>query len=133
MSRRGRTPASPSTLTGAATVFTVRDIEASLAHYRDALGFEVTFRYGDPLSYVCLCRDEVSLHLLSAHATKRQPGQGGICVFVTDVDATHAELAARGANVVKPPKDYAYGMRDFNVVDPDGNQIIFGMASPAME
>ena len=36
---------------------------------------------------------------------------------------------SRGANVVKPPNDYGYGMRDFDVVDLDGNQLIFGMES----
>jgi uncharacterized glyoxalase superfamily protein PhnB len=49
-------------------------------------------------------------------------------VFVDDVDALHADLAARGANVLKPPQDYAYGMRDFDVADPDGNQLTFGMS-----
>ena len=48
---------------------------------------------------------------------------------MNDVDALHAELAARGAHVVKPPQDYAYGMRDFDVTDLDGNQLIFGMES----
>jgi catechol 2,3-dioxygenase-like lactoylglutathione lyase family enzyme len=116
-------------LVGAATVFTVRDIAASVAHYRDVLGFAVTFQYGEPTYYACLCRDEVSLHLLAARGPKRLPGHGGICIFVKDVDAVHAELAARGANVLKPPEDYAYGMRDFDVIDPDGNQLTFGMAS----
>jgi hypothetical protein len=45
------------------------------------------------------------------------------------VDSLHAELTARGAKVVKPPQDYDYGMRDFDVLDPDGNQLIFGMES----
>ena len=53
-------------------------------------------------------------------------GNGGICVFVRDVDAVHAELTARGANIVKPPQNYDYGMRDFDVVDLDGNQLVFG-------
>jgi len=116
-------------LTGAATVLTVRDIAASVAHYRDVLGFDVTFQYGDPTFYACLCRDEVDIHLLAAHQTRRLPGNGAICVFVEDVDALHAELAARGAMVVKPPQDYDYGMRDFDILDPDGNQITFGMES----
>jgi catechol 2,3-dioxygenase-like lactoylglutathione lyase family enzyme len=107
----------------------VRDIAASTAHYRDALGFSVTFEYGQPAFYVCLCRDEVSLHLLADRQTRRLPGNGGLCIFVRDVDAVHAELAARGANVVKPPADYDYGMRDFDVTDLDGNQITFGMES----
>jgi hypothetical protein len=29
--------------------------------------------------------------------------------------------------VLKPPQDYAYGMRDFDVADLDGNQLTFGM------
>jgi len=117
------------TMVGAATVFVVGDIDASLAHYRDALGFDVTFEYGDPLFYVCLCRDEVALHLLAARGTKRLPGNGGICIFVKDVDAVHAELVRRGANILKPPADYDYGMRDFDVLDLDGNQITYGMES----
>ena len=116
-------------MVGAATVFVVSDISKSLVHYRDALGFSVTFEYGNPTFYVCLCRDEVALHLLAADQTKRLPGSGGVCVFVRDVDAVHAELAARGANIVKPPHDYDYGMRDFDVLDPDGNQLIFGAGS----
>ncbi len=90
----------------------------------------VTFQYGNPISYACLCRDEVALHLLAAHRTRRLPGNGGICVFVSDVDGVYAELAARGAKVLKPPQNYDYGMRDFDVVDLDGNQLTFGMGAP---
>ena len=116
-------------LTGAAAVFVVRDIAASLAWYRDALGFAVTFQYGEPCYYVCLCRDEVALHLIAASETKRPPGHSALCVFVRDVDAHHAELAGRGAKIVKPPADYAYGMRDYDVVDLDGNELVFGMGT----
>jgi uncharacterized glyoxalase superfamily protein PhnB len=115
------------TMVGAATVFVVSNIAKSIEHYRDALGFTVTFQYGTPTYYACMCRDEVALHLLAAHETKRLPGNGGICVFVKDVDRVHADLASRGANVVKAPQDYDYGMRDFDVVDLDGNQLTFGM------
>ena len=116
-------------LIGSATVFVVGDITKSIAHYRDALGFDVTFQYGQPTFYACLCRDEVALHLLAAQETKRLPGNGGICVFVQDVDRVYAELAERGAKVIKPPQDYDYGMRDFDIVDLDGNHLTFGMES----
>jgi catechol 2,3-dioxygenase-like lactoylglutathione lyase family enzyme len=106
-------------MTGTATVLTVRDIAASLAYYRDALGFAVAFEYGQPTFYVGLCRDEAAVHLIAASKTERLPGN----------DAIHAELVARNAKVVKPPQDYDYGMRDFDVVDLDGNQIFYGMAS----
>lgn len=114
-------------LVGAATVFTVRDIAASRDYFRDVHDFAVTFEWGTPLHYVCLCRDDVQLHLLSAAGTTRQPGQAGLCIFVRDVDAVHATLKARGATIPKPPETYAYGMRDFDVIDLDGNQITYGM------
>ncbi|MBR0905357.1 glyoxalase superfamily protein [Bradyrhizobium liaoningense] len=114
-------------MAGSATVFVVTDITASLAYYRDVFGFEVSFEDGSPPGYVCLCREEVSLHLLAAARTKRLPGQGGLCVFVRDVDQLYSELAERGATLVNQPQDRHYGMRDFDAVDADGNQITFGM------
>ena len=116
-------------LVGVATIFSVRDLAASVAHYRDVLGFTVTFQYGEPAFYACLCRDEVAIHLRAG--TGWLPGNGAIAVFVKDVDALHAELIGRGVKVLKPPQDYDYGMRDFDVADPDGNQLTFGMGTQA--
>ena len=50
-------------------------------------------------------------------------------VFVADVDALYEELKAKGAKLLNAPKDYPYGMRDFNVADLDGNELCFGMES----
>jgi len=122
-----------SMMVGSATVFVVSDVEAGLAYYRDVLGFQVTFEYGSPLSYACLCRDEVALHLLAASATKRLPGQGGLCVFVRDVDRLYIELSSRGARLINQPEDRDYGMRDFDAVDADGNQVTFGMGLSGTE
>lgn len=116
-------------LTGAATVFAVSDIVASVAYYRDALGFELSFEYGAPTFYAIFCRDEVAIHLIASAKTTRPPGAGAVCIFVENVDAVHADLVRRGARVLQEPQDYAYGMRDFNVADLDGNQLTFGMAS----
>ena len=118
-------------MAGSATVFVVSDIATSLAYYRDMLGFQVTFEYGQPLSYACLCCDEVALHLLASSRTKRLPGHGAICVFVRDVDQIYAEVSARGARLLNQPEDRDYGMRDFDVVDADGNQVTFGMGTDA--
>lgn len=116
-------------LLGAATVFVVEDIERAIGHYRDALGFRIDFRYGEPVFYAGVSRNHVCIHLQAAALSPRPPGQGALNVFVTDVDALHAELAGRGARVVKPPQDYDYGMRDFNVLDVDGNDLCFGQGT----
>src|SRR6266478_7547929 len=114
---------------GSTTVLTVKDIMESLAYYRDKLGFDVAFEYGKPTFYVGLCSGEVTLHLIAASQTPRQPGHGAVSIIVDDVDALHADLMKRGAKVLKAPKDYDYGLRDFDVADLDGNMIFFGMES----
>jgi len=118
-------------LVGAATVFVVSDVLRSVAHYRDVLGFQVEFTYGEPTFYAGVERGGVLIHLQAAGETKRQPGQGAVNVFVTDVDALYGELNSRGARTLNEPKDYPYGMRDFDVHDLDGNQLCFGMESRA--
>jgi len=116
-------------LTGAAPVLSVANLPAALAYYEKALGFAVTFRWGEPVTYVCLCRDEVQLHLAAARVSNKIPGQGHICLFVRDADALHAELLANGARILQPPETYDYGMREFTVADADGNRLVYGMAA----
>lgn len=107
----------------------VRDVLQSVAHYRDVLGFHTEFLYGDPTFYAGVERDNVVIHLQAASETKRQPGHGAVNIFVTDVDALYRELTSRGARTLHEPRDYAYGMRDFDLTDLDGNQLCFGMES----
>jgi uncharacterized glyoxalase superfamily protein PhnB len=118
-------------LAGAATLFVVKDVLASVAHYRDVLGFTVEFVYGEPTFYAGVERGDVVIHLQAAHMTKRQVGQGAINVFVTAVDALYTELKARRAKLVNQPEDRPYGMRDFDLDDLDGNRLTFGMAVKA--
>jgi uncharacterized glyoxalase superfamily protein PhnB len=110
----------------AATLFVVEDVLRSVEHYRDVLGFRVEFTYGEPTFYAGVERDNVAIHLQAARETKRQPGQGAINVFVTGVDVLYRELKSRGARTMEEPADRPYGMRDFDIVDLDGNQLCFG-------
>ena len=121
-------PASVSLL-GSATVFVVKDVLRSVQHYCEVLGFHTEFTYGEPTFYAGVERDGVLIHLQAASETKRQPGHGAVNVFVTDVDALYSELQSKGARTLKEPKDYSYGMCDFDIHDLDGNQICFGMES----
>ncbi len=116
-------------LCGAAPVFVVQDVLRSVEHFRDVLGFRTEFTYGNPTFYAGVERDNVVIHLQAAIESKRKPGQGAVNVFVTDVDALYNELKSRGANTLNEPKDYPYGMRDFDVHDLDGNALCFGMES----
>jgi uncharacterized glyoxalase superfamily protein PhnB len=46
--------------------------------------------------------------------------------WVRDADVLYAEYRASGAEIVCEPDDEAYGMREFQVLDPDGHLLIFG-------
>src|SRR5262245_15750233 len=133
-SDEGRVPVTQTSkvsLCGAATVLVVNDVVRSVEHYRDVLGFHTEFMYGEPVFYAGVERDGVDIHLQAASKTKRQAGHGAVNIFVTGVDELYGELKSRGARTQNEPKDYAYGMRDFDVLDLDGSQLSFGQESKA--
>jgi catechol 2,3-dioxygenase-like lactoylglutathione lyase family enzyme len=110
--------------TSAASVFHVSDLERALAFYKDVLGFQETFRHG---TYVGLMIGQVPLHLtLGGPDCARPTGGGTVYIFCDAVDAFYEQLAARGARLRSAPANQSYGMRDFIVHDPDGNQLSFG-------
>jgi hypothetical protein len=124
------TPAEDPMMVGAATVFVVTDIAKSTEHYRDVLGCAVTFEFGTPAFYVGLCRNEVALHLLSASQTSRLSGNGGICVFVKGCRCRLRRIGGARSQDRKPPQNYDYDMRDFDLIDLNGNRLTFEMGSP---
>jgi catechol 2,3-dioxygenase-like lactoylglutathione lyase family enzyme len=110
-------------VTGHATVLHVNDMPTALAFYRDKLGFAVSFAWEDPPRYVCLRLDEAAIHL---NSYVPPAGPSHVCIFCNGVDALYAQLTARGVRITDPIADRAYGMRDFEVTDPDGHWIVFG-------
>ncbi|MCB9765244.1 MAG: VOC family protein [Alphaproteobacteria bacterium] len=108
-------------------IFTVQDATASARFYVEVLGFtldwEHRFAEGWPL-YVQVSRDGLSLHLSEHGADKAQTSD--LYVSVADVDATWAAMVARGLTDVAAPEDREYGVRDFDLHDPDGHHLTFG-------
>ena len=121
--------ASPSTHS-AAPVLLCAHLGASLAHYRDVLGFVVALAYPDQPIYAILRRGGAELHLAAPRAAAKAqlPGHGSCYVVVSGVDRLHSELRARGAKILSPPEDKPYGLRDFYCQDLDGNVLAFGEA-----
>jgi uncharacterized glyoxalase superfamily protein PhnB len=113
-------------LRGFSSVFTVRDVAASLVFYGERLGFVTEFAMGDPPTYAIVERETVSLHLMPISQDPRALGFSSIYVYTHDVDGLHAELVGRGCPIEIAPKDLAYGMREMAVRDTDGNRITFG-------
>ncbi len=119
------------------------DPEASLAFYRDALGFEVrldvgggTMRWitvgppGQPSTSIVLHPPAVDPGITDDErrtiAEMMAKGTYGIILLGTpDLDATFAELQAGDVEVVQEPTEQPYGLRDCAVRDPAGNLVRF--------
>ncbi len=117
------------------------DPDASLAFYRDILGFEVrTDVGGGKMRWITVGppnQPDTSI-LLAPPAT--DPGTtdderrtitemmakgtyGWILLATTDLDGLFEKVQAGGADVVQEPTDQPYGMRDCAFRDPAGNLI----------
>ena len=97
------------------------DVPAAVAYYRDVLGFAVNYAQDD---IGVMDRDAARILLIAR--TPRHTGIGSCYVYVSDADALHAELVARGAGVQGPPVSRPWGLREFVVLDPDGNRLTLG-------
>lgn len=119
----------------AATVLPVTDMPRSRRFYHELLGFSVDFEWQEPPTYAVLTAgDSVSLHLALADDPREvERRRAVVYVFVHDVDALHRALADAGVEIHSPLETMEYGMREFEVVDPDGHRLVLaqGGAEPA--
>ena len=114
--------------------FITADIAASLAYYKDKLGFDCVGTWDDPPVYAIVARDEHKIHFRLADAPKSDPDKYAdelldVYVFVDDADALHAEYVSRGVEFTRALGDTPWGMREFVVKDCDGRLLAFGADS----
>ncbi|MDP9326694.1 MAG: VOC family protein [Actinomycetota bacterium] len=103
----------------------VRDLEASAAFYRDAVGFPFKLR---DAGYAEFVTGEARFGLLErARASDligREPTEGGpageILFLVDDVDAKAERLRGLGVEFLSGPVDRPWGHRTLHLLDPDG-------------
>ena len=91
------------------------------------LGFQQEFAYrpfgGVEPCYMGFARDDARFH---ASSFSGDGVSGGVIVLiVSDVDAIHAELVAKGVAIDTGPVDQDWGNRELYVKDADRNSIRF--------
>jgi len=96
------------------------DVAAAVAHYRDVMGFRINYQQQD---VGVMDRDEVTILLIQR--TAKYAGIGSCEFYIADADALHAELTRKGANVIGAPVSRPWGLREFSVLDPEGNRLDF--------
>ena len=106
---------------------TVHDLQASVAWYRDVLGFTVAEEYqmDGKVMGVRLVAGSATFLLGQddfAKGRDRQKGAGFrlYCETAQDIDQLAAAIKARGGKLTQEPTDQPWGSRDFAVADPDG-------------
>jgi predicted enzyme related to lactoylglutathione lyase len=115
----------------AVTNLLVDDVAQTAEYYRDVLGFEIDFVYGDPPSYGSVSRDDAIINFTKSEPAGRRnsvnsAGQGNgvdVLLVVSDVDDIYEELKGRGAQLLGEPVSREYGMRDFQVDDCNGYRL----------
>jgi lactoylglutathione lyase len=115
----------------------VSDMSRSVKFYRDVLGLSLKFE-SPGWSEFQTGATTLALHLTRARGggeggAPAQPAVGTCTIgfSVADLDATHRELTARGAQFVVPPTEQVNeGIRLAVCTDPDGLAVSFAQPLP---
>ena len=117
------------------------DPDASLAFYRDTLGFEVRNDVGrGKMRWITVGPPNQPGTSIVLHPPAADPGitdderrtiaemmakgtYAAIVLAAADLDGTFARLQASGAEVVQEPTEQPYGVRDCAFRDPAGNMV----------
>ncbi len=124
-------PAKPNNMPWLTPCLTVKDVDAAVAFYEKAFGFEKQFSMPGPegrtvhadvawrdahVMLGCECAE----HSCQSPATTGVRPSNSLYLYCDDVDAFFKRATAAGAQIESPPQDMFWGDRTCTVVDPDG-------------
>ena len=115
-----------------APVLLVKDLEASVAYWRESLGFKARL-YGEPPGFAILKRDACFLMLSLApddHEIvpnwKIVDKMWNAYFWVDDAKALYKEFVAKDAKIDYTLCEQPYNVLEFGIQDLDGHDIAFG-------
>ena len=122
-----------STFTGLAPQFVVPDVVKTAEFYRDKLGFEILGYFLEPPVFGMVRRDNAEIHFGKADGGKTQVNEDvrrglgtDAYIFVSDINALHAELLNNGVEIVEGPIKRVYNCVEITIKDCNGFQLVFG-------
>ncbi len=120
-------------ITSSAPVLLVKDLPASVAYWRDKLGFTDQQIYGEPPYFAMVKRDNFTVMLAQVDADKNfipnwqiVEKMWNVYFWVDDVDSIYAEFQASGAIIDYSLYVAPHGVKEFGVQDLDDHDIAFG-------
>jgi len=114
-------------LKAAVPILSVNDLSEALGYYLNVLGFQVRWSWGEPPRLACVCRDRVEVNL--SQSPGAQPAASRVYFQMAGVDAYYNQITIAGVRIAVAIADRPYGMRDFRIVDPSGDELSFGEAT----
>ena len=105
----------------AVPILFVRDVPASAAFFKEKLGFEIDFLYGNPPFYGSVSRGGACLHLRCVHEPNfaelaaRELSLILAMIEVSDVQGLFEELNERGVAFAQTPDKFITGMEGSGV------------------
>lgn len=112
----------------------MKDLQASIAHYRERLGFQLDFQgpYDGPF-WAGVSRDGIGIMLKEVasdgppipNRTRHAWAPADALIYSMDPDALFDELTGRGAMFVKKLSFVEEGVWGFSVADADGYVLVF--------
>ena len=123
-----RDAAPPRYFFGAVPVFLVDDVLITAEYYRETLGFELNFIWGEPPTYGSVSRDDAILNFSLASPMGRRNGMASagagngvdVVIVVKAIDEVYDELRQRGAEITLELETQVYAMREFQLRDNNG-------------
>ena len=107
-----------------------KDLQATISFYTEILGFTLrgTFEHEGTTIWCRLCKDSVHI-MFSLPNTEMNYGQilltGSLYIYLDGVDEFWEKIKDK-VEVVYPPENFEYQMREFAVKDNNGYVINFG-------
>jgi uncharacterized glyoxalase superfamily protein PhnB len=111
--------------------FFTTDLPATLAYYKDKLGFDCLGTWHDPPVYAIVARDQQAIHFRLAEPPTANPDKYveellDAYLSIEDADALYAEYVARGVEFTRGLANMPWNSREFVVKDCDGRLLAFG-------
>ena len=127
---------------GLTPILNVSDLQRSFAWF-EKLGWRKGWDWGSPPTFGCVCSGHCEIFLCQ----NGQGGRGGsgpsfgpgsdeaaetgvwMSVWVDDVDGVHSRCVEQGIEIVWPPTDMPWGVREMHVRHPDGHVFRIGRST----
>jgi catechol 2,3-dioxygenase-like lactoylglutathione lyase family enzyme len=107
-------------------IFSVRNLRAGQAYFRDVLGFTIDWEDGEPPDFGAVSRGHATIFMCEGC---QGPAGAWVMIFTPNVDKLFEELRGKPRALIRtPPTDMPWRLREMHVSDPDGNVIRFASA-----